>query len=365
MFSGTAKTFSLHVRCRYGDHDDWITLQSRVESLEQLLASPCGFECPTHGAQREFPLEGVEKQSSTSATQKGSPLFSPGKTAKPGRSSERKAFSVPVIVYGWSKSFGTFHESTTTLMFNASGALVRLVTPVEIGENLFIVNKFTKDELEVRVVFKDSHYNGGFDVGLAFAKPAINFWRKTRRSSRAPQTLRVVVRGKDRNLANTTPLVFNKTLFALREDSPPIAMDPITLETHGNWDFAGTFRWPTFTAHPKRDPVTGQWIAFGYSARGMYSRDTVYYEISADGRVTHEVEFEVPYYCMLHDFGVTEHYAVFPIIPQCGVGEEALKAGKPITRGIRRKRSTSASCRAVGARAICAGSRRRISSART
>ncbi len=200
MFSsGAAKTFSVHVRCPYGDHDDWVTLQSRVESLEQLLASPCGFECPTHGAQREFPLEGVEKQSSTSAPQKGYPLFAPGKTTKARRSSERKAFRVPVIVYGWSKSFGTFHENTTTLMFNASGALVRLVTPVEIGENLFIVNKFTKDELEVRVVFKDSHYNGGFDVGLAFAKPAINFWRKTRRSSRAPQTLRVVVRGKDRN----------------------------------------------------------------------------------------------------------------------------------------------------------------------
>jgi hypothetical protein len=199
MLSGTAKTFSLHVRCRYGDHDDWITMQSRVESLEQLLAAPCGFECPTHGAQLEFPLEGVEKQSSASANQKGFPLFSPGKTAKQRRSSERKAFCVPVIVYGWSKSSGTFHENTTTLMFNASGALVRLVTPVEIGENLFIVNKFTKDEREVRVVFKDSHYKGGFDVGLAFAKPAANFWRKTRRGTRAPQTLRVIVRGKDRN----------------------------------------------------------------------------------------------------------------------------------------------------------------------
>ncbi len=199
MLSGSAKTFSLHVRCRYGDHDDWITLQSRVESLEQLLASPCGFECPTHGAQQEFPLEGVEKQSSASASQKSSSLFAPGKTAKPRRSSERKSFRVPVIVYGWSKSFGTFHENTTTVMFNASGALVRLVTPVELGENFFIVNKFTKDQLEVRVVFKDFHHNGGFDVGLAFAKPATNFWRKTRRGSRAPQTLRVIVRGKDRN----------------------------------------------------------------------------------------------------------------------------------------------------------------------
>jgi hypothetical protein len=199
MLSGTAKTFSLHVRCPYGDHDDWITLQSRVESLEQLLGAPCGFECPTHGAQLEFPLEGVEKQSSASASQKGFPLFSPGKSAKPKRSSERKAFCVPVIVYGWSKSFGTFHENTTTLIFNASGALVRLVTPVEIGDNLFLVNKFTKDELEVRVVFKDSHYRGGFEVGLAFARPASNFWRKTRRGTRAAKTLRVIVRGKDRN----------------------------------------------------------------------------------------------------------------------------------------------------------------------
>jgi hypothetical protein len=199
MLSGTAKTFSLHVRCRYGDHDDWITMQSRVESLDQLLASPCGFECPTHGAQLEFPLEGVEKQSSAFTSQKGSSLFAPGKTAKPRRSSERKPFRVPVIVYGWSKSFGTFHENTTTLLFNASGALVRLVTPVEVGENFFIVNKFTKDELEVRVVFKDFHQNGGFDVGLAFAKPATAFWRKTRRGSRAAQSLRVIVRGKDRN----------------------------------------------------------------------------------------------------------------------------------------------------------------------
>jgi hypothetical protein len=199
MLSGTAKTFSLHVRCPYGDHDEWVTLQSRVESLEQLLGAPCGFECPTHGAQLEFPLEGVEKQSSASASHKSFPLFSPGKSAKPKRSSERKAFCVPVIVYGWSKSFGTFHENTTTLMFNASGALVRLATSVEIGENLFLVNKFTKDELEVRVVFKDSHYKGGFDVGLAFAKPASNFWRKTRRGTRAAQTLRVIVRGKDRN----------------------------------------------------------------------------------------------------------------------------------------------------------------------
>lgn len=122
--------------------------------------------------------------------------------------------------------------------------------------------------------------------------------------------------------------MFNGKLLALREDSPPVAMDPLTLETRGNWDFGGTLTSPTFTAHPKIDPETGQMIGFGYAAKGLFSRDTIYYEISPEGRITHEVWFEIPYHCMLHDFGVARDYVVFPIIPVCGVGIAALKEGK-------------------------------------
>jgi len=137
------------------------------------------------------------------------------------------------------------------------------------------------------------------------------------------------VAGKSRNLANTTPLVWDDRLLALREDSPPVAMNALSLDTQGDWNFHGTLRGPTFTAHPKIDPATGQMIAFGFAAKGLYSRDVTYYEVSPSGRITHEVWFQVPYYCMLHDFGVTQGYAVFPVIPVCGVGEQALKAGKP------------------------------------
>ena len=137
------------------------------------------------------------------------------------------------------------------------------------------------------------------------------------------------VAGLSRNLANTTPVVFDGKLLALREDSPPIAMDPVTIETLGEWDFHGTLPGPTFTAHPKIDPETGQMFAFGFAAKGLYSRDVIYYEISPQGRVTHHVWFQLPYYCMLHDWGVTRDYVVFPVIPVCGVGEEALKAGRP------------------------------------
>jgi hypothetical protein len=198
MVLRTARTFSLRVRCPYGDFDDWITVHHRIESLEQLCGAPFEFECPTHGAQQGFPLEGVEKNPSSSANKNSTQPCTP-KSAKPHRSSERKPFHAPVRVYGWSKSFGTFHEDTTTLMFNTNGALVRMATPLELGENLFIVNKFTKEEQEVRVVFKDPQPDGKFDIGLAFAKPATTFWRKTRRNPRAPEALRVFVRGKDRN----------------------------------------------------------------------------------------------------------------------------------------------------------------------
>lgn len=198
MISGTSKTIYLHIRCPYGDYEDWLTLTSRVEALEQILGAPFTFECPTHGVQSEFPLEGTEQKPANAAVPKAATAGRAAIAKKPVRSSERKAFHVPVFVYGWSDSIGSFHEDATTLMFNASGALVRLLTPVRLGEQLFVVNKFTREEQQVRVVFLEPHHERGYQVGLAFPAPAPTFWRKTRRGARAPQSFRVVVRGKDR-----------------------------------------------------------------------------------------------------------------------------------------------------------------------
>ena len=49
-----------------------------------------------------------------------------------------------------------------------------------------------------------------------------------------------------------------------RKARAPVLIDPDTLECRGARDFAGS--WPartTFTAHPKRDPVTGDVFAYG------------------------------------------------------------------------------------------------------
>jgi carotenoid cleavage dioxygenase len=110
-------------------------------------------------------------------------------------------------------------------------------------------------------------------------------------------------------------VVHNRTLWALKEDSLPIAMDPQTLETLGPSDFNGAITSQTFTAHPKIDPATGEMICFGYAAKGEASPDIAYYVIDQDGTVVHQAWFEAPHAAMIHDMAVTENYVILPVMP--------------------------------------------------
>lgn len=147
-------------------------------------------------------------------------------------------------------------------------------------------------------------------------------------SYRNPLTDDPSVQGRYRGTANTNVFVHGGQLLALKEDSPALAMDPVTLETEGYTDFDGQVTSQTFTAHPKIDPRTGDMCAFSYAAKGLLTRDMAYYEIDPRGQLKREVWFEIPYYCMMHDFGLTEHYAVFHVIPIVGSWER-LRAGLP------------------------------------
>jgi carotenoid cleavage dioxygenase len=105
-------------------------------------------------------------------------------------------------------------------------------------------------------------------------------------------------------------------------------MDPATMETDGYEKFGGKMTGQTFTAHPKIDPATGNMVAIGYAASGLCTDDVTYYEISPEGELIREVWFKVPYYCMMHDFGITEDYLVLHIVPSIGSWER-LEQGKP------------------------------------
>ncbi len=145
---------------------------------------------------------------------------------------------------------------------------------------------------------------------------------------RNPLTDDPAVKGRYRGTANTNAFFHGGYLFGLKEDSPAVAMDANTLETIGYWDFDGQVTSPTFTAHPKIDPHTGDMCCFGYAAKGLLTKDMVYYEIGADGRKKKEVWFQIPYYCMMHDFGLTKDYAIFHVVPITSSWER-LEAGLP------------------------------------
>src|ERR1700676_3448561 len=109
--------------------------------------------------------------------------------------------------------------------------------------------------------------------------------------------------GLSRSTANTHIINHRKLLLALKEDSPPSALDLLTLDTVvPNYTFDGTLPSKTFTAHPKRDPVSGNLVAFGYEAEGFGSSVVSMFEISAQGKVVWNAKVQVPYVGMLHDF---------------------------------------------------------------
>lgn len=145
---------------------------------------------------------------------------------------------------------------------------------------------------------------------------------------RNPLTDDESVKGMIRSTANTNAWIYGGKLWAMKEDSPALIMDPVTMETEGFEKFDGKMTGQTFTAHPKIDPHTGNMVAIGYAASGLCTDDVTYYEVNPEGELVREKWFKVPYYCMMHDFGITEDYLVVHIVPSIGSWDR-LEKGLP------------------------------------
>lgn len=126
----------------------------------------------------------------------------------------------------------------------------------------------------------------------------------------------------DTGVANTHVLPHAGRLLALEEAHLPTRLVAHDLSTLGYDDFGGGLS-GRFTAHPKRDPATGQLVFFSYSATGPFSPGMGWGTIEADGRVSRREMFEAPYCSMVHDFGVTAAHVVFPVLPLTGSMDRA------------------------------------------
>ena len=113
--------------------------------------------------------------------------------------------------------------------------------------------------------------------------------------------------------ANTAAFAFNGRLLALKEDSLPYEIDPVTLETVGKFDFDGQITSQTFPAHPKVDGENGELVTFGYQATGAFSEDVFLYVIGPDGRLRNEIRIKLPWLDMVHDIAITRDHILLPM----------------------------------------------------
>ncbi|MGP8304074.1 carotenoid oxygenase family protein [Streptomyces inhibens] len=113
--------------------------------------------------------------------------------------------------------------------------------------------------------------------------------------------------------------------FALVESGPRPYELTYDLDTVGASDFSGTLL-AGFTAHPKLDPATGELHAVTYDGGGDIVR---YLVVSAAGLVTRSVDIPAAHSPMMHDFALTQKYAVLYDLPVT-FSREAAQAGNPL-----------------------------------
>jgi len=196
--------------------------------------------------------------------------------------------------------------------------------PPMLGDDVYI----NGDGMTTVFRFEDGHV----DVRARYVRTEKFRIERTARKSlyglyRNPFTDDVSVRGRDRCTANTTPVWHGGRLLALKEDSHPYELDPVTLETKGRWNYEGKLKSRAMTAHPKIDPETGELWFFGYEAGGEASPEIAVCVADKNGNLTREEWFTAPYCAMVHDFAVTRNHVIFPIFPTTADIDRMKKGG--------------------------------------
>ncbi|XP_010241258.1 PREDICTED: carotenoid 9,10(9',10')-cleavage dioxygenase 1 [Nelumbo nucifera] len=129
--------------------------------------------------------------------------------------------------------------------------------------------------------------------------------------------------------ANTALIYHHGKLLALSEADKPYAIKVLEdgdLQTLGMLDYDKRLA-HSFTAHPKVDPFTGEMYTFGYSHDPPY---VTYRVISKDGFMHDPVPITISDPVMMHDFAITENYAIFMDLPLYFRPKEMVKGNKLI-----------------------------------
>ncbi|KAM3358401.1 carotenoid 9,10(9',10')-cleavage dioxygenase 1 isoform X1 [Capsicum galapagoense] len=128
------------------------------------------------------------------------------------------------------------------------------------------------------------------------------------------EKLKVLDTSYGHGTANTAMIYHHGKLLALHEGDKPYVVKVLEdgdLQTLGMLDYDKRLQ-HSFTAHPKVDPVTGEMFTFGYSQTPPYA---TYRVIFKDGVMQDPVPITIPASVMMHDFAITENYAIMMDLP--------------------------------------------------
>jgi all-trans-8'-apo-beta-carotenal 15,15'-oxygenase len=114
---------------------------------------------------------------------------------------------------------------------------------------------------------------------------------------------------------NVSVYPYGGTLLAFGEQGQPIELDALTLETRGEFNFHGALNDVSpFAAHPKVDRATGEMFNFGISF-GASEPYFNFYRFDSGARLVFRKRLPLEYPCSIHDFGLSQNYAVFYFSP--------------------------------------------------
>lgn len=113
---------------------------------------------------------------------------------------------------------------------------------------------------------------------------------------------------------NVSVYPFGKSLLAFGEQGLPWELDPVTLETRGQFTFNNRLNDASpFSAHPKFDPETGEMFNFGI----FFSTHTprLYFYCFGPEGLRYRKPIDLDYPCSVHDFSLSRSYAIFYLSP--------------------------------------------------
>ncbi|MBD0309897.1 MAG: carotenoid oxygenase family protein, partial [Microcoleus sp. T1-bin1] len=116
-----------------------------------------------------------------------------------------------------------------------------------------------------------------------------------------------------KNAANTSVLALPDRLLALWEGGWPHSLDLQTLETQGTEDLGSLESGASYSAHYKRDPITGNIFNFGTTPGA--STKLHLYKSDPTGKIVQQATVSLDGLPLIHDFVLAGKYLIFFVPP--------------------------------------------------